>query len=291
MDQWVRTDRGRRPPRTDEVARSSRPAASAPVLPADVAAGIRRAADTATGRHKEVLVARMESAVAAYERGRYQEAMRLGKQLAAEVGSVAAVRRLAGFAAYRLGSWREAVRQLEAYEEMTDDPDAVPALMDCLRALGRHRAVAGRWTRLRQRSPDADVLAEARMVAAGSLADRGDLRAAIELLSSAGAGRGLRNPSERHLRQWYALGDLYERAGDVPRARELFVRVAKVDPEAYDVSDRLEALGPERRRNRRPRPAGGPAIRPADERAGAPEPPEHGTRRVALRGRAEPAQR
>ena len=215
----------------------------------------------------------MESAVAAYDRGRFQDASRLARQLAAEVGTVAAVRRLAGFASYRLGRWREAVRQFEAYRELSGDhTDTVPALMDCQRALGRHRKVAELWTDLRQRSPDADILSEARIVAAGSLADRGDLPAAIELLTSAGAGRALRNPSDRHLRQWYALADLYERAGEVPRARELFMRLAQVDPEAYDVSDRLESLGPERRRPRRTRagaPQGRHAPRPAPEAGGA----------------------
>jgi hypothetical protein len=45
------------------------------------------------------------------------------------------------------------------------------------------------------------------------------------------------------VRQWYVLADLYERSGDVPRARELFTRVALADPGAYDVDDRLEELG------------------------------------------------
>lgn len=256
MDEWVRTDTpdvstprpANRPGRAD-----ARPAERQPLLPADVATEIRRAAQTATARRKEVLVARMERAVQAYERARYTEAARLGNELTRELPGVAAVRRLAGFASYRLGRWRDAARHLQAYTELTDEPDAVPALMDCERALGRHRQVATVWAELRHRSPEPEVLAEARIVAAGSLADRGQLADAIALLAVAGAGRSLRNPSERHLRQWYALGDLYERAGDVPRARDLFARVANVDPEAYDVAERLEALGRPSGRRRRPR--------------------------------------
>jgi tetratricopeptide (TPR) repeat protein len=190
----------------------------------------------------------MGAAVVAYDRGRYQEALVLGKQLSTEVASVPEVRRLTGFAAYRVGRWRDALRHLEAYTEATGETDAVPALMDAQRALGRHGRVAKWWTELRRHSPEADVLAEARIVAAGSLADRGDLSGAIELLAKAGAGSSLRNPSDRHLRQWYTLADLYERAGDLPRARQLFLRVAHVDPEAYDVDERLEALGPARPR-------------------------------------------
>ncbi len=257
----------------------SRPPAKVPPLPADVAAEIRRAADTATARHREALVGRMEKAVAAYERGRYPEALRYSNELTREVGSVPAVRRLAGLAAYRLGRWRDAARHLQAFAQLADEPEVTPALMDSLRALGRHAQVTAEWTELRHRSPDADVLSEARIVAAGSLADRGRLSEAIELLASAGAARALRNPSDRHLRQWYALGDLYERAGDLPRARELFLRVARVDPEAYDVADRLDALGqggpPRRRRRSRPastasRPAS--AAPPASARSSEPAP-------------------
>ena len=64
------------------------------------------------------------------------------------------------------------------------------------------------------------------------------------MLSTAGASKALRNPSERHVRQWYLLADLYERAGDVPKAREYFERVFRTDPEAYDVAERLRSLGP-----------------------------------------------
>jgi hypothetical protein len=40
----------------------------------------------------------------------------------------------------------------------------------------------------------------------------------------------------------YALADLYERAGDLPRARELFERVASSEPDFVDVQSRLDAL-------------------------------------------------
>lgn len=234
----------------------SRPRREAAPLPVEVAAAIRRAAVGATERHRESLVAKTTDASAAYDRARFQDAARLAKQVAAEVPSVAAVRELAGLAAYRAGRWREAVRQLEAYGELADDVDHLPALMDCYRALGRRTKVAELFSELRHRSPEPDVLAEARIVAAATLADSRDLEGAIALLASAGAGKALRNPSGRHVRQWYVLGDLYERAGDLPRARELFERVHRADPEAYDVADRLAALGggrPRRRRTSAPR--------------------------------------
>ena len=56
------------------------------------------------------------------------------------------------------------------------------------------------------------------------------------------AARNVRGPHERHVRQWYMLADLYERAGDVPRARELFGRVVAADPELSDAAERLAGL-------------------------------------------------
>jgi len=264
MDRWERTDddaasrwdhggasAGVRPGAPEPRRTTSRPKP----LPPEVASEIRRALDTSTAHHKEVMVAKMEDAVAAYDRGRYPEAAKLGKQVANEAPLVPAVRELAGLAAYRAGRWREAIRQLDAYGALTDEVDHIPALMDSHRALGKPRKVATLWTDLRRRSPEPEVLAEARMVAAGSLADRGDLDGAISLLAGAGAAKALRNPADRHLRQWYALGDLYERAADLPRAREFFLRVQKADPDAYDVADRLQGLGPERPRRNRKRTA------------------------------------
>ena len=220
-------------------------------LPPEIATEIRNAADIATARHREHLVDRAESAYGAYERGRFQDALRAIKPVADEAPGVAAVRELAGLAAYRCGRWRSAAGHLEAFGRLSDSAEHLPVLMDCQRALHKPKKVAALWAELRQSSPDPDVLAEGRIVAAASLADAGDLNGAIAMLSTAGASKALRNPSERHVRQWYLLADLYERAGDVPKAREYFERVFRADPEAYDVAERLRGLGPERRPRRR----------------------------------------
>jgi tetratricopeptide (TPR) repeat protein len=238
-------------------------------LPPEIAAEIRKAADVATAVHREHLVERAESAYGAYERGRYQDALRAIKPVADETPRVAAVRELAGLAAYRAGKYRDAAKHLMAFGALEDATEHIPVLMDCQRALRKPKKVAELWTELRHGSPEPDVLAEGRIVAAASLAESGDLNGAIGLLAAAGATKALRNPSNRHIRQWYLLGDLYERAGDVPRAREYFERVLRADREAYDVAERLRALGPERRTRpasrggakrattaRSPRPAG-----------------------------------
>jgi len=115
-----------------------------------------------------------------------------------------------------------------------------PVVADCERALGRHDAVEQRWEALRQASPRAEVLAEGRLVMAGSLADRGRLNDAIALLARYEPDRA--RPRDWHMRTWYALADLYERAGDVPRARALFQRLVKRDADFFDAAERLAAL-------------------------------------------------
>jgi hypothetical protein len=97
------------------------------------------------------------------------------------------------------------------------------------------------WRELGAASPDADTVTEGRIVAAGALADRGDLPGAIRLLAQ--GWRFPQRPKLHHLRRAYALADLYERVGDVPKARELFGRLQAADPGFADVGRRVRALG------------------------------------------------
>lgn len=214
-------------------------------LPRDVTEELTAAVGRERGRD---LSERMAHAVRAYERDRYLEAIRITRSLAERVPESAAVRELHGLVCYRLGRWREAAKHLEAARARAgEDTSQLPVLMDCQRALGRHKKVEELWEELRSASPTADVLAEGRLVLAAHRADQGRLDSAIEVLVSAGAARNLRHPAERHLRQWYVLADLYERAGDLGRARELFERVAVVDPDLADAAERLAELGRSRR--------------------------------------------
>lgn len=215
-------------------------------LPSEVAEELAAAVGRERGRD---LGERMAHAVRAYERDRYLEAFRITRHLVDRVPEAAAVRELHGLVCYRLGRWHEAAKHLEAARSLSGgDPMQLPVIMDCRRALGHHKKVETLWEDLRSESPSADVLAEGRLVLAAHRADRGELSSAIEVLVSAGAARRLRHPAERHLRQWYVLADLYERAGDLARARELFGRVADSDPELADATQRLAELGRPRRK-------------------------------------------
>ena len=191
-------------------------------------------------RRSATLSARLEDAGAAYAAERYTAARRILRPLVVEVPDAASARELLGLTQYRLGNWKEAIRQLETFAELTHSTEQHPVLADCYRATRKWDRVDELWEELRDASPSAALVTEGRIVVAGSMADRGRLRDAIEEL-----GRGWRwvkRPSDHHLRRGYALGDLYERAGEVPSARAHFVWVAQHDPDFADVALRLASL-------------------------------------------------
>lgn len=153
---------------------------------------------------------------------------------------MAAVRELLGLTYYRLGRWSDAVRELEAFCQLTGSAEQHPVLADAYRGLGRPREVERLWEELRESSLAADLVAEGRIVMAGSYADRNDLAQAVQLLAR--AQRGVKRPQIHHLRQAYVLADLHERAGDLARARELFAWVADLEPDFADAAERSSSL-------------------------------------------------
>jgi tetratricopeptide (TPR) repeat protein len=186
-------------------------------------------------------LASLGAAAAAYEAERYSEARTALARLARSHSGVAEVRELHGLVLYRLGRWSEAIHELEAFSSASQSVEQHPVLMDCHRALGHGAEVERLWSELREASPSAALVTEGRIVAAGRLADDGDVAAAIRLLE-AGPVR-TRRPAEHHLRLWFALADLYERVGDSARARRGFERISSVDPELPGVRERLRSFG------------------------------------------------
>jgi len=184
---------------------------------------------------------RIGDAATAFAAERYIDARRTLKPIVDEVPSVPEARELYGLTLYRLGKWREASGQLEAFVELTrGSVEQHPVLEDCQRALGRHAKVDQLWDELRTASPSAELVTEGRIVAAGSLADRGELSKAISLLAK--GFKFPKAPAEHHLRRAYALADLYERSGDLPQARQLFGRLLRAAPDFVDVADRVDSL-------------------------------------------------
>jgi Tetratricopeptide repeat len=176
----------------------------------------------------------------AYGRDHERDALRLLRPLRDALPESPSVRELLGLVHYRLGHYQAAAKELEAFVELGGSVEQHPVLMDCYRAQRRWRKVDQCWRELTAASPGADVVTEGRIVAAGALADRGRLDEAIALLTR--ADRRVAKPKPHHVRLWYALADLEERAGNVPRARALFDRVRREDAGFADVAERLAGL-------------------------------------------------
>jgi tetratricopeptide (TPR) repeat protein len=191
-------------------------------------------------RRAERLAARLAEAAEDFANDHDDDAARILSGIAREAPDVPEVRELLGLVRYRQGRWRPAIKELEAFRLLTGSVEQNAVLADCRRALGQHTEVAALWEELRQVSPDAALVTEGRIVAAGDLADQDKLDEAIALLA-----RGWRWPKRvapHHLRRAYALADLYERAGDPLAARSLFERVAEIEPDLGDARARARAL-------------------------------------------------
>ena len=181
------------------------------------------------------------AAADAYANDREREAIRILRPVRDRLPESPSVRELIGLAQYRVGNYNAAAKELEAYVQLSDSVDQHPVLMDCYRAQKRWKKVAELWADLAAVSPSADVVTEGRIVYAGTLADQGRLPDTLELLRK--RATPVKSPGDHHLRLWYALGDLEERAGNLARARELFHQVATVEPGFSDVAERLATLG------------------------------------------------
>jgi tetratricopeptide (TPR) repeat protein len=207
-------------------------------LAPDVVEDLQRAVPGArTARYQE----RLATAADALDRGRFDDARRMVAPVLRDVPDMAFGHEIAGLALYRLGQWRKAAAELETARRLDGTMSHHAVLADCYRALRRFHEVDQLWRELRDGSPTPSLMAEGRIVAAGSLADQGNLAGALKVMER--TGEVPKKVRDHHLRQWYVLGDLYDRSGDVIKARRFFGQVYENDPQFADVVDRLRGLG------------------------------------------------
>ncbi len=156
------------------------------------------------GRNARHAQAELARAAEAFTAGRERDAARYLRPLRDAYPDASAVRELLGLCQYRLGQYAAATKELEAFVELTNSVEQHPVLMDCARALGKHRRVDELWEELAAASPSGALVTEGRIVLAGSRADQGRLTEAIATLDRRGG-----NPNrvqDHHMRVWYALG-------------------------------------------------------------------------------------
>jgi tetratricopeptide (TPR) repeat protein len=229
-----------------EAAQAATRAAAVPARPKrprsiDPDASAAIAGEVHDPRRAARLTERLAQAQEALDRERFDEARRIALPLLRELGNVAAVHEVLGLTSYRTGKWKQAVTELEAGQALRPAVELLPVLADAYRALRRWDDVERIWTEVREISPSPDVLAEARIVVAGAHADRGDLKGALRIMGR--AGDAPKRVRDHHLRQWYVLGDLHDRAGNPIEAIRYFELVASHDRDFVDVVERLRALG------------------------------------------------
>ena len=185
---------------------------------------------------------RYDAALQAFEAHRYEDARKILNPMAKEYADVSAVHEMLGLCLYRAGQWKRALAELET--AVSQNPDWIfnhAVIEDCHRALGNHQMVEKYWRELAEASPHPELLAEGRIVMAGSLADRKLFEEAHALMEKAAGD--LKRPSEYHLRQWFVIADLYDKQGNVIKARQFFERIALHDRQFVDVAERLATLG------------------------------------------------
>jgi tetratricopeptide (TPR) repeat protein len=197
----------------------------------------RTAPATTAAKYQE----RLATAADALDRGRFDDARRMVQPVLRDLPGMAFGHEIAGLSLYRTGQWRKAAVELELARHLDRTVNHHAVLADCYRALKRYDMVEQLWLELREGSPAPEFMAEGRIVAAGALADQGDLKGALKLMER--AADVPKRVREHHLRQWYVLADLYDRSGDIIKARRFFGMIAEVDAQFADVVDRLRGLG------------------------------------------------
>jgi hypothetical protein len=141
-------------------------------------------------------------------------------------GRVGVVREANGLVAYAAGEWAEALTELRTARRITGEPEHLPVMADCERALGRpdRALVMAEDPQVPRLSPPARV--EMMIVASGARRDMGQPEAAAVALDVA-ALEGPVRPWTARLR--YAYADALLECGREDEARTWFAKAAEVD--------------------------------------------------------------
>jgi tetratricopeptide (TPR) repeat protein len=153
----------------------------------------------------------------------------------------ATAREVLGLAYYGVERFRDALREMQAYRRMSGRLDQNHIIADCHRALGAHDKAAAAAEEALEGPISDDAKAEAVIVGASALADRGRYAEALALIRRFRRRPDMARPSD--LRVWYVTGDILARAGRLEEAAAQFRRVVEHDPTAFDAADRLAQLG------------------------------------------------
>ena len=153
-------------------------------------------------------------------------------------GRVAVVRETAGYAAYRVGKFDIAIKDLKAAFRINGDVSIWPVLADCERGLGRPRKALELAGAPEAKKLQKEQAVELRIVAAGARRDLGELDAAVVTLQT----NDLNTENDSWaIRLRYAYADALDAAGRKEEARKWFKKCADLDSdESTDAAERCE---------------------------------------------------
>ncbi|WP_210771372.1 hypothetical protein [Streptomyces albidus (ex Kaewkla and Franco 2021)] len=155
---------------------------------------------------------------------------------------VPSVREAAGFAAYAVEKYAEALAEFRAARRMTGLQHLWPVMADCERGMGRPEKALAMAGEPEVQKLDKAGQVEMRLVAAGARRDMGQAEAAVVTLQSPELASNSQQPWTARLRYAYADA-LLEVGGREEEAREWFAKALEADASgATDASDRLAEL-------------------------------------------------
>jgi tetratricopeptide (TPR) repeat protein len=193
-------------------------------------------------RRREVKQALLEAglALAGGDPGRAHDAAERAKRLSHRLP---AARELLALSHYRLGHFKEALREGLAYRRLTGRRDLDPVIADSMRARGNPQAASELLADLRPEEVDEETWVEGLIVRAGALLDQGLVHAALACLMQGPLETTV--VEEYHLRLWYALARTLLAAGKAADARQWLERIHAIDPDLFDVEELLQSPGGE----------------------------------------------
>ncbi|MDR0488535.1 MAG: tetratricopeptide repeat protein [Propionibacteriaceae bacterium] len=145
--------------------------------------------------------------------------------------------------AYAAGKYEQALAQYKTLRRMSGTADVIPVMVDCLRALGKHREALELAESGRPEIKDPSMLVELIIVTAGVRLDMGQRDEAMRILRHEMEKPSVRHPRLAQARLLYAYADMLTDMGEMGEAHHWFSVAASLDPfGTTSALDRLDEL-------------------------------------------------
>jgi hypothetical protein len=145
--------------------------------------------------------------------------------------------------AYAAGLYEEALAQYRVLRRLTGSPDVIPVMVNCLRALSKHREALELIEEGNQQITDPAMAIELMIESAGVRIDMGQREEGQRILRSELERPTLRHPRLAHARLLCAYAELLLEDGEKEAAYHAFAAAVRIDPEGVTPAlDRLDEL-------------------------------------------------